>query len=373
MSKKWTDRRKRGRKRKRPHNTEIYSCGQNHFYGDGCLDVRVFKKRKLETKEKYNLNNINTLTDLIKLCDFYTDMTMDDHVYDYYHKRINFKNLTDLKPALQKLDTMIGLDDIKSNIVMRVKFYLNGISDNETDLLHTVIYGPPGCGKSTLAEIIGEIYTKLGYLTSGHVITAKATDLIARHTGQTAHLTEKTLDSAYGGVLLIDEVYSLGSGVDNHDAYSKQCADMINRYLSEQKKNFICIIIGYKDDVDRCFFSLNKGLERRFPIRYTISEYTPEHLKAIYLLKLHDIKYTLNTDNVLHAAFFEKNKKYFPYFGGDIEIFVRCCKDVHGNRVFLKNPNKKFKITKKDIENGFKLYLKERGLDTQETQLSYYL
>ena len=80
--------------------------------------------------------------------------------------------------------------------------------------------------------------------------------------------------------MLIDEAYSLGNA-EGRDSFSKECIDCINQYLSENAEDFVCIIAGYKEELDNCFFKQNRGLERRFPWRYNIEQYKPEELYKI--------------------------------------------------------------------------------------------
>lgn len=348
----------------------IYSDGLTHTYDDACLSRSLFKRRKLNTKKKYKLDNIETLEDLIKLCDFFSDSSVDDHVYDYYKDRLDFAMLEGLKEPLIELRDMTGLIEIKQSIVSQIKLHLSNCDDQDDEMLHTVIYGPPGCGKTTVSHIIAKVYAQLGYLSNGHVVEAKATDLIAKYLGQTAHDTEKVLNKALGGVLLIDEVYQLSSGKDNNNSFAKQCIDTINQYLDLHKHDMICIILGYKEDIDKCFFSLNKGLERRFPIRYTIKKYKSEELLDIFNKKIQQNGYKLPNDPI---NVFIENESKFPFFGGDIEIFARCCKNAHFSRIFLKKKNKRKILIESDIKKGYQLYLKERSLeDKPKVQLSYY-
>jgi len=93
------------------------------------------------------------------------------------------------------------------------------------------------------------------------------------------------IDAAKGGVLFIDEVYSLGNA-EKRDSFSKECIDTINENLTTKKTDFICIIAGYKEDIKDCFFAYNAGLERRFPIRFHIDEYNASELFSIFKKKV---------------------------------------------------------------------------------------
>jgi hypothetical protein len=216
---------------------------------------------------------------------------------------------------------------------------------------------------TTSARILGKIYTKMGYLTKGQFIIAKRADLIGKYLGHTAIKTLKVLESARGGVLFIDEVYSLGNArQDDGDSFSKECIDTINQFLSEHANDFICIIAGYKEEVEKCFFSHNPGLERRFPYRFTIEGYSPAELFQIFLKFVKDNGWAFESENTITAAFFQENKESFPHFGGDLGIFLDNCKIAHARRTFILPPENWKKLSHADIQIGFGLYKKSREM-----------
>ena len=129
-----------------------------------------------------------------------------------FYKNLDIVMLWRIAPYLQELDKMVGMESLKETVFYQVIYYLQGMhkkSRNE-EYLHTVIYGPPGCGKTTVAKIIGKIYQSLNILSAnGTFKVAYRDDLVAGYLGQTAAKTKKLLQSSVGGVLFIDEVYSL--------------------------------------------------------------------------------------------------------------------------------------------------------------------
>ena len=262
---------------------------------DGLLQMlfpSLKSKDNTETKEEDEINlrrdrseyikgepidmEISTLDDLINLANkIGTDYSLET-TYS-----LDLASLQIMKPSLEKLNNMVGLLDIKKRIVHQIIFYLQGLDDTNKDMLHTVIEGDPGVGKTEIAKILGEIYGSLGILSKGTFKSVKRADLIGSYLGQTATKTLKVLEAAKGGVLFIDEAYSLGNE-EGKDIYSKECIDTITAFLSENREDFVCIIAGYRDALRQCFFKYNAGLERRFPWTYTITSYTHEELKLIF-------------------------------------------------------------------------------------------
>lgn len=312
------------------------------------------------------VTEINTLDDLISVAENSSD-------YPQMPPE-NKRRLQQVLPALCKLKNLIGLAKIKDQIVNQVIFYIQKLNDGKNDMMHTCIEGDPGCGKTTLAKILGEIYCSLGILSTGKFHVAKRSDLVAGYLGQTAIKTQKVLEEARGGVLFIDEAYSLGNA-EERDFFSKECIDTINRFLTENKDDFVCIIAGYRDSLKNCFFSVNPGLERRFPWRYAIDPYSPEELLQIFMFQVKLNGYLLeengtSTNTTITAEFFRENQTLFKNSGGDTESFLTKCKILHSNRVFFLPRRYRKILNAKDITNALKVFrstTSNRDVDNHQT------
>jgi SpoVK/Ycf46/Vps4 family AAA+-type ATPase len=331
------------------------------------------EKRKIEEKEeliisenrrKVNIQfEINNISDLLKMIEQYPD----DKEVEY---NINMHSLHKIKEPLENLNSMIGLQNLKENIVDQILFYIQNLhmhkAPSETnkkhsvsnDFMHTVIYGPPGTGKTEIAKIIGSIFSKLGILNKGTFKKVTRSDLVAGYLGQTALKTKDVIKESLGGVLFIDEAYSLGNQ-EKRDSFSKECIDTLCEALSDHKDNLMVIIAGYETDLNECFFKYNQGLESRFTWRLKIDHYNAVELHNIFIKKINDSGWSIdNTGQNINVKWFEKNKAMFKYYGRDIETLFAKTKIAHSRRVFCLDENVKRKLTIADIDKGLEIYLK---------------
>ena len=333
--------------------------------------------------DEINLN-INTLDELIK----FGKLPSKGKVYPF-----DINKLKNIVPTLDKLSKFIGMDNVKKSIILQVLYFLQDFEECD-DMMHTVITGPPGVGKTMLAFVLGEIYYKLGVVKKikGKKFfksplnekeidfkfrIAKRSDLIGEYVGHTAIKTQKVIDESLGGVLFIDEAYSLGNE-DKKDIYSKECIDTINQNLTEKKGEFVVIIAGYENDLETCFFNYNDGLRRRFPFRYEISPYNHEELGRIFLDKVKSLKWKLDgnlnmdKDGILYN-FFKDKYKYFKNYGGDMETLLFSCKICHSKRIFGKDPKLRKTLSFIDIEKGFENFREYKKINDNVSLINLYI
>ncbi len=313
---------------------------------------------------------INNIKDLIELGKLYDPSKKVNYNIDLY-------TLSKLVEPLEKLNSMIGLNNVKENIVGQIIYHLQDLDKNDDNMMHTVIQGSPGVGKTMLGQILGDIYFNMGILKGNkrcrngdkkyEFKIVKRSDLIAKYLGQTAAKTQKVIDSCKGGVLFIDEAYSLGNS-EGRDSFSKECIDTLNQNLTENKGNFLCIIAGYKDALEDCFFAYNDGLARRFTFRYTIDPYTEQELRDIFIKMIKDIKWIIK-DDAIPLKFFKDNYDSFKNMAGDIETLIFNCKIEHGKRVFCL-PDQRRNLNYEDIKKGFEVFCKNRNSDKKDENVS---
>ena len=337
-----------------------------------CLNIKCDHKKYVNLNiwienNPINLTKINNLNDLILLSTFYHCKMRR------FFNGIDLKSLFDINEYLEELNKMIGLDNIKEEIVSLIIHLLlitYSSSRNNSDMLHSVVTGSPGCGKTTFIEIYAKILTKLGVLRYGQIIKVKRSDLIGKYLGHTAVQTQKKIDEAKGGILLIDEAYSLGNP-EQRDSFSKECLDTLNQALSENKQDFICIIAGYANALDTSFFSYNEGLKRRFPFRFEIKPYTPYELGMILYKKIIEYKnweIQFELPNLLNII--KENFKYFVNQGGDMEVLLLSSL-VYMALTFLLPIDNKNKLLIDDIKESIKKFIKLKGLLSDNDKPNY--
>ena len=329
---------------------------------------------KQEYKKEYkwiDVGDINNLRDLIKIGKKWKQNDEQNDAWSSkYEYNINLELINNLIPELEDLEKMIGLQKVKSQIIDLILYWALGLENKNEDLLHTVIEGEPGTGKTELAEKLAKIYLKLGILKNNIFKKVKRADLVAGYLGQTAIKTAGILEECKGGVLFIDEAYSLGNpeGKDGKDSFSKECIDTLNQHLTEAKNDFVCIIAGYAEDLANSFFSYNYGLERRFPIRFVIEPYSDEELGKIFVKKVLEYGWNINIEQEEITQIIKSNRKYFKFNGGDMEVLFSKCKISHGkNLLRIENKIKKL-IDKKDLLDGLKLFILNPNVKKRENE-----
>jgi len=192
-----------------------------------------------------------------------------------------------LENALAELDELVGLEPVKRQVheivaqlrVARLRDR-QGLA-SQPPARHFVFTGPPGTGKTTVARILGRIFAALGLLVRPEVVEAHRADLVGEHLGSTAIKTGKLIDSALGGVLFIDEAYSLyNEGYSGGDAYGSEAVATLLKRAEDDRDRLVIVLAGYPGDMDR-FLRSNPGLASRFSVRISFPSYTPGELAQI--------------------------------------------------------------------------------------------
>jgi SpoVK/Ycf46/Vps4 family AAA+-type ATPase len=222
-----------------------------------------------------------------------------------------------LKESMNKLKNMIGLDEVKQEVeelIKLVRFYKETGKDvRESFSLHSVFLGNPGTGKTTVARILAQIYKGLGILERGHLVECDRQSLVGQYIGQTAIKTAALVEKAMGGVLFIDEAYSLteGGGSD----YGKEAIETLLKRMEDKRGEFIVIAAGYTHNMNQ-FMESNPGLKSRFDRVFTFADFEIEELFSIAVNQLaeNNVKPDAKAKKRLkeYITYLYKNKdKYF--------------------------------------------------------------
>lgn len=185
---------------------------------------------------------------------------------------------------LRELDQLTGLAEVKT-LVREIRAYLEiqrrRSHENlltEPMALHMVFSGNPGTGKTTVARLLARLFKELGALQKGHLIEVERADLVGEYIGHTAQKTREQIKKALGGILFIDEAYSLARGGEKD--FGREAIDTLVRAMEENRDNLIIILAGYQREM-RNFMQLNPGLRSRFPIHLAFRDFTQEELMSI--------------------------------------------------------------------------------------------
>jgi len=253
----------------------------------------------------------------------------------------------ELNKHLRTLDGLVGMEELKNAVVAQIQFILTNNGTTDQHFLNTVLQGPPGCGKTTVAEVLYNIWASLDMFGEGTEFTiVHRSDLVGSYMGHTSNKTMKLLNKLSGGVIFLDEAYSLVNG--EKDEYGKECIDQINAFLSEEKGKTIMILAGYEEDLNERIFETNAGLRRRFGWHFTIQKYTADELFQIFLKQLK--KYNWSCDKSARELFHTHYER-FENAGGDTENIAFKAKLEYSKENWTKKKQSRC-ITKEHVHRA---------------------
>lgn len=226
----------------------------------------------------------------IRVSEIYNGAQCADHEED---KR-TFEDL------MEELNGLVGLAQVKSKVNDLVAFQKvqklrreNGLHTLK-NTLHLAFTGNPGTGKTTVARIVGRLYKQIGLLSKGHFIEVSRTDLIAGYQGQTALKVKSVIEKAKGGVLFIDEAYSITEN-ERTDSYGRECLTELTKALEDYRDDLVVIVAGYTAPM-KVFFESNPGLKSRFNTFIEFDDYSADELNSILVKMCQSGEYDLSAD-----------------------------------------------------------------------------
>ena len=249
---------------------QMYESRDNHF-ANGREIRSLFEKMCTRHAERMNRLPMERQT--------------NEELQTFQAEDIPFEkaNTLDCSEALKDLNDLVGLQSVKDEITEITSFLTmqaqRGVSVSSLGK-HYVFTGNPGTGKTTVARIMANIFRSLGCVSRGQLIEADRSSLVAGYAGQTAIKTNQLIDSALGGVLFIDEAYTLCSG--ENDSFGKEALDTLLKRLEDDRGKFVCIVAGYTREM-HAFIDSNPGLKSRFTQTIHFEDYSPTELTKIFL------------------------------------------------------------------------------------------
>jgi len=319
----------------------------------------------VKTKQRSIVVNIKNIDDLISLID--ENEYSEDTDYN-----IDLQLLHSIRSELVEINNMIGMTKIKTSILDQLLYFIQNLHVGTVggDFKHTIICGPPGTGKTEIAKLIGKMYSKLGVLKKEIFKKVTRNDLIAGYLGQTAIKTKKVIEESMGGVLFIDEAYSLASE-DHNDSFAKECIDMLCESLSDCKEDLMVIIAGYKAELESTLFRVNPGLKSRFIWQFEIDGYNASELRCIFEKKIVEQGWELSEKSDITDAWFQTRLNELTCYGRDIEQLITYIKIAHSRRIYGLDLSARKKITIDDINTGYSTLKNNKSLSKKDESHLY--
>lgn len=239
-------------------------------------------------------------------------LVMFSELDSYKMPLVKVKEEESLEDVMKELDQLIGLSKVKY-LVKEIQAFSQIQKRRqevkllaEPQVLHMIFKGNPGTGKTTVARLLGKMFKHMEILQKGHTVEVERADLVGEYIGHTAQKTRDQIKKALGGILFIDEAYSLGRGGEKD--FGKEAIDTLVKAMEDFKDNLIVILAGYKDEMER-FLQINPGLRSRFPIQLEFNDYSVDELMQIAKMMVEKRQYQFSPDALIKFERLLQNSK----------------------------------------------------------------
>ncbi len=301
----------------------LYACALSFIGADNEVEEKIKKSLEIDALWKEECDSL-----LERINNESEENIHDNTDYEDYHDD-NVEDGAEEKPLsllMDELNDLIGLGTVKNEVntlinLLRVNKVRaeRGMKQVPTSK-HLVFSGNPGTGKTTVARILAKIYKALGVLSKGQLIEVDRSKLVAGYVGQTAIQTQEIIQQALGGILFIDEAYTLSSSKGSND-FGQEAIDTILKAMEDNRDDFVVIVAGYPDLMQE-FLDSNPGLRSRFNKFINFEDYSPDELTAIFNVLCEKSGYAIDDeiDGYLHDYFEERYNNRDRNFANGREV-----------------------------------------------------
>jgi len=343
---------------------DMYEKRDNNF-GNGRVVRQLFEN---------SVNRLSTrITMLLKKNDDIDTDTMviilpDDIEYE-------MPKVVTLEEVMGELKSLIGMENIKTEISDLIdtiniqKERAKAIGETYKLGIHIVMTGNPGTGKTTVSRILGKVFKSIGLLTKGNVVEVDRKDLVGQYVGSTPKKTNAKIEEAMGGILFIDEAYTLApEGVN--DSYGKESIETLLTRMENERGKFIVIVAGYPKEMEN-FINSNPGLKSRFNRYFNLGDYKPDELLAIFKIMAKSKKYELEdkTEVKLKDIFttmYSRRDKNFAN-GREVRNLFEKCIALQSKRLSSQGTYEPEELSLIRVEDIPKIYEVEKAITVEDT------
>ena len=260
-------------------------------------NIKIDKKSTFKEKlaeESYSKIK-DELLNIVLECKMKNVKNITDKVVKEELKRKYFAKDNEKRSGMEELNSLIGIDSVKKQVEQIVNFLKVNKEKKKMPMLHMCFMGNPGTGKTTVARIIGKIFAEMEILSKDKIfVEAASQDLIGEYVGQTAPKTKAMTDKAKGGVLFIDEAYSL-SPENARTSYSEECIATLLKEMEDKRDNLCVILAGYTNEMKE-LLKVNPGFESRIQFKIDFPDYSEEELYEIFKQMAKEEEYKLSNN-----------------------------------------------------------------------------
>ncbi len=281
------------------------------FMNENKLEATQKIIEELANNPYYKIKN--NLTNILVNC----KINKENNVAKVLKKEDKLEKNTNNKKAMEELEDLTGLEEVKEQIKKVINFISLSKNRNNMPMLHMCFNGNPGTGKTTVARIVGKIFAEENILSDKEVfVEAQRNDLIGKYVGHTAPKTQDVINKALGGVLFIDEAYSIASYIQDEGGrdYGAECIATLLKGMEDNRNNLCVILAGYTEEMNH-MLNVNPGFKSRIQFTINFPDYNEEELYTIFRNLCKNEKYKLSNnikqELIKHFEIAKKRKKLF--------------------------------------------------------------